>query len=244
MMFHRFANPTRFLRFAAVVQPWIAWITVILFSLGLYLGLVASPADYQQGETVRMMYVHVPSAWMALFCYTGLAAACAVALIWKHPLAELAAKATAPIGASFTFLALVTGSLWGKPMWGAWWVWDARLTSMLVLLFLYLGYMALNNAFDDPGRGAKSSSILALAGFVNVPIIKFSVDWWNTLHQPASVVKIGGPAIHGSILAPLLVMSVAFTTYYLWVLLIRIRREVTANKVRALQMRQATRGEQ
>jgi len=244
MMFHRFANPTRFLRFAAVVQPWIAWITVILFSLGLYLGLVASPADYQQGETVRMMYVHVPSAWMALFCYTGLAAACAVALIWKHPLAELAAKATAPIGASFTFLALVTGSLWGKPMWGAWWVWDARLTSMLVLLFLYLGYMALNNAFDDPGRGAKSSAILALVGFVNVPIIKFSVDWWNTLHQPASVVKIGGPAIHGSILAPLLVMSVAFTTYYLWVLLIRIRREVTANKVRALQMRQATRGEQ
>ncbi len=243
-MFHRFANPTRFLRFAAVVQPWIAWITVILFSLGLYLGLVASPADYQQGETVRMMYVHVPSAWMALFCYTGLAAACAVALIWKHPLAELAAKATAPIGASFTFLALVTGSLWGKPMWGAWWVWDARLTSMLVLLFLYLGYMALNNAFDDPGRGAKSSSILALVGFVNVPIIKFSVDWWNTLHQPASVVKMGGPAIHGSILAPLLVMSVAFTTYYLWVLLIRIRQEVTANKVRALQMRQATRGEQ
>jgi heme exporter protein C len=244
MMFHRFANPTRFLRFAAVVQPWIAWITVILFSLGLYLGLVASPADYQQGETVRMMYVHVPSAWMALFCYTGLAAACAVALIWKHPLAELAAKATAPIGASFTFLALVTGSLWGKPMWGAWWVWDARLTSMLVLLFLYLGYMALNNAFDDPGRGAKSSAILALVGFVNVPIIKFSVDWWNTLHQPASVVKMGGPAIHGPILAPLLVMSVAFTTYYLWVLLIRIRREVTANKVRALQMRQATRGEQ
>ncbi len=243
-MFHRFANPTRFLRFAAVVQPWIAWITVILFSLGLYLGLVASPADYQQGETVRMMYVHVPSAWMALFCYTGLAAACAVALIWKHPLAELAAKATAPIGASFTFLALVTGSLWGKPMWGTWWVWDARLTSMLVLLFLYLGYMALNNAFDDPGRGAKSSSILALVGFVNVPIIKFSVDWWNTLHQPASVVKMGGPAIHGSILAPLLVMSVAFTTYYLWVLLIRIRQEVTANKVRALQMRQATRGEQ
>ena len=243
-MFHRFANPTRFLRFAAVIQPWIAWITVILFAVGLYLGLLASPADYQQGETVRMMYVHVPSAWMALFCYTGLAAASAVALIWKHPLAELAAKATAPIGASFTFLALVTGSLWGKPMWGAWWAWDARLTSMLVLFFLYLGYMALNNAFDDPSRGAKSSSILAIVGFVNVPIIKFSVDWWNTLHQPASVIKMSGPAIHGSILAPLLVMSVAFTTYYLWVVLIRIRREVTANKVRVLQMRQASRGEQ
>jgi len=242
-MLHRFANPARFLRFAAVVQPWIAWITVILFAVGLYLGLLASPADYQQGETVRMMYVHVPAAWMALFCYSALAGACAVALIWKHPLAELAAKATAPIGASFTFLALVTGSLWGKPMWGTWWVWDARLTSMLVLFFLYLGYMALNNAFDDPGRGAKSSSILALVGFVNVPIIKFSVDWWNTLHQPASVVKMGGPAIHASILAPLLVMGVAFTTYYLWVVLIRIRREVTANKIHALQMRRASRGE-
>jgi len=242
-MFHRFANPARFLRFAAIIQPWVAWITVILFAVGLYLGLLASPADYQQGETVRMMYVHVPAAWMALFCYSALAGACAVALIWKHPLAELAAKATAPIGASFTFLALVTGSLWGKPMWGTWWVWDARLTSMLVLLFLYLGYMALNNAFDDPGRGAKSSSILALVGFVNVPIIKFSVDWWNTLHQPASVVKMGGPAIHASILAPLLVMGVAFTTYYLWVVLIRIRREVTANKIHALQMRRASRGE-
>ncbi|MBC8338386.1 MAG: heme ABC transporter permease [Rhodospirillales bacterium] len=243
-MFHRFANPARFLRFAAVIQPWIAGLTVLLFAVGLYLGLLASPADYQQGETVRMMYVHVPSAWMALFCYTGMAISCGVALIWKHPLADLAAKATAPVGASFTFLALVTGSLWGKPMWGAWWVWDARLTSMLVLFFLYLGYMALNNAFDDPGRGSKASSILALVGFVNVPIIKFSVDWWNTLHQPASVVKMGGPAIHASILSPLLVMGVAFTTYYLWVLLIRIRREVTANKVRALQMRQASRGEQ
>ncbi|NQV84941.1 MAG: heme ABC transporter permease, partial [Rhodospirillales bacterium] len=194
-MFHRFANPARFLRFATVVQPWIAGVTVILFSLGLYLGLLASPADYQQGETVRMMYVHVPAAWMALFCYIGLAISCAVALIWKHPLADLAAKATAPIGASFTFLALITGSLWGKPMWGTWWVWDARLTSMLVLFFLYLGYMALNNAFDDPGRGAKASSILALVGVVNVPIIKISVDWWNTLHQPASLLRAGGSAL-------------------------------------------------
>ena len=239
-MFNYFANPTRFLKFAAEVQPWIAWLTIILFSIGLYLGLFASPVDYQQGETVRIMYVHVPSAWMALFCYTGLAISCAIALIWKHPLAELAAKATAPIGASFTFLALVTGSLWGKPMWGAWWVWDARLTSMMVLFFLYLGYMALNNAFDDPRRGAKSSSILAIVGFVNVPIIKFSVDWWNTLHQPASVIKIGGPAIHTSILEPLLVMGLAFTTYYLWVMLIRINREITINKIRTLQMRQAS----
>ncbi|MBT6407199.1 MAG: heme ABC transporter permease [Rhodospirillaceae bacterium] len=238
-MFHRFANPARFLRFAAVVQPWIAGVTVILFAVGLYLGLIASPADYQQGETVRMMYVHVPAAWMALFCYTGLAIACAVALIWKHPLAELAAKATAPIGASFTFLALITGSLWGKPMWGTWWVWDARLTSMLVLLFLYLGYMALNNAFDDPGRGAKASSILALVGVVNVPIIKFSVDWWNTLHQPSSVLKMSGPSIDASMLWPLLLMALAFTTYYLWVMLIRVRAEVAANRIRNLRFRQA-----
>ena len=242
-MFHRFANPTRFLRFAAVIQPWIAGITLLLIGAGLYLGLFDSPADYQQGETVRIMYVHVPSAWMALFCYSAMAGACGVALIWKHPLADLSAKATAPIGAGFTFLALVTGSLWGKPMWGTWWVWDARLTSMLVLFFLYLGYMALNNAFDDPARGAKSSSILALVGFVNVPIIKFSVDWWNTLHQPASVVKMGGPAIHASMLTPLLLMGVGFTTYYLWVMLIRIRYEVTANKIRKLQRRQAASGE-
>ncbi len=238
-MFHRFANPARFLRLADTVQPWIAGATVILLAAGLYLGLFSSPADYQQGETVRIMYVHVPSAWMALFCYTSLAIACAVALIWKHPLADLAAKATAPIGASFTFLALATGSLWGKPMWGTWWVWDARLTSVLVLFFLYLGYMALNNAFDDPGRGAKASSILALVGFVNVPIIKFSVEWWNTLHQPSSVVKMGGPAIHPSMLTPLLLMGLGFTTYYLWVLLVRIRAEVTQGKVRALLMRRA-----
>ncbi len=241
-MFHRFANPKRFLRFAAVVQPWLAGVTLVLLAAGLTLGLFASPADYQQGETVRIMYIHVPSAWMALFCYTALAVSCGVALIWKHPLADLAAKATAPIGACFTFLALLTGSLWGKPMWGTWWVWDARLTSVLVLFFLYLGYMALNNAFDDPQRGAKSSAILALVGFVNVPIIKFSVDWWNTLHQPSSVVKMGGPAIHPSMLWPLLLMGAAFTTYYLWVLLIRIRLEVTTNKIRALQRRRASVG--
>jgi len=237
-MFHRFANPARFLRLADVIQPWIAGLTVVLLGLGLYLGLFSSPADYQQGETVRIMYVHVPSAWMALFCYSSLAAACGVALIWKHPLAELAAKATAPIGAAFTFLALVTGSLWGKPMWGTWWVWDARLTSVLVLFFLYLGYMALNNAFDDPGRGSKASSILALVGFVNVPIIKFSVDWWNTLHQPSSVVKMGGPAIHPSMLTPLLLMGLGFTTYYLWVLLIRIRAEIIGNKIRIARLKQ------
>jgi len=237
-MMHRFANPNRFLRLSAPVVPWLAVATVILLGGGLYLALFVSPPDYQQGETVRIMYVHVPAAWMALFCYTGMAIAAAVGLIWKHPLADLAAKASAPVGACFTFLALFTGSLWGKPMWGTWWVWDARLTSVLVLFFLYLGYIALNNAFDDPTRGAKASSILVLVGFVNVPIIKFSVDWWNTLHQPASVARLDGPSIHPSMLWPLLLMAAGFTCYYLWVMLVRIRGEVLAGKIRAIRLRQ------
>ena len=237
-MLHRFANPTRFLRLADVIQPWAAGLTLELMVSGLYFALIGAPSDYQQGETVRIMYIHVPSAWMALFCYTALAVASGVALIWKHPLADLAARATAPIGASFTFLALVTGSLWGKPMWGTWWVWDARLTSVLILFFLYLGYMALQDAFDDAERGVKASAVLALVGFINVPIIKFSVDWWNTLHQPASVLKMSGPAIHSSMLVPLLLMALAFKGYYIWLLLIRIRGEINSMKIRALRLRQ------
>jgi len=233
---HRFANPTRFMRYSAVILPWAAWSTAALIAIGLYLALFVAPPDYQQGESVRIMFVHVPSAWMALFVYTSMAVASAMALIWKHPLSDIAARASAPIGACFTFMALATGSLWGKPMWGAWWVWDARLTSMLVLLFLYLGYMALVDAFDDPARGAKAAAILALVGFVNVPIIKFSVDWWNTLHQPASVVKIGGPSIHLSMLAPLLIMVVGFTTFYVAVLIMRMRTEIVTAKLRSLQM--------
>ncbi len=238
MMLHRFANPTRFLRIATVVQPWMAGLTIVVGGAGLYLGLFDSPADYQQGESVRMMYVHVPASWMALFVYTGMAVSAAIGLIWKHPLADLMAKSSAPIGACFTFLALFTGALWGKPMWGAWWVWDARLTSMLVLFFLYLGYMALINAFDDPSRGVRASSILLLVGVVNVPIIKFSVEWWNPLHQPASVMKLGGPSIDAAMLWPLLLMAIAYTTYYIWVLLIRVRGEIIANRVRVLRLKQ------
>lgn len=238
MIFHKYANPTRFLKLASAIQPWAAGATVLFFTSGLYFSLFSSPGDYQQGETVRIMYVHVPAAWMAMFCYTAMAAAAAVSLIWKHPVADLAARSTAPIGACFTFLALFTGSLWGKPMWGTWWVWDARLTSVLILFFLYLGYMALANAFDDPARGSKASAILALVGVVNVPVIKFSVDWWNTLHQPASVVKMGGPAIHSSMLVPLILMALAFKTYYIWVLLMRIRGEINDGKIRSLRLRQ------
>jgi len=235
---HRFANPARFLRIAAVVMPWSAAVTVLLIAAGLYFGLAASPADYQQGDTVRIMYVHVPSAWMGLFIYTSMAIASAMALIWKHPLADLIAKSAAPVGAGFTLICLITGALWGKPMWGTWWAWDARLTSMLILFFLYLGHMALVNAFDDPTRGARAAAILALAGFVNVPIIKFSVDWWNTLHQPASVVKMGGPSIDPSMLVPLLLMGVGFTTFFVTVLILRVRAEILAAKIRAIRMTQ------
>jgi heme exporter protein C len=235
---HRFANPARFLRLARAMYPWAAAATALLIAAGLYLGLFVSPADYQQGETVRIMYVHVPAAWMALFVYTSMAVASAVALIWKHSLADLFAKAAAPVGAGFTLIALVSGSLWGQPMWGTWWVWDARLTSVLVLFFLYLGHMALTNAFDDPSRGARAAAILALVGFVNVPIIKFSVEWWNTLHQPSSVVRLDGPSIHPSMLWPLLLMALGFTTYFVVVVILRLRAEIAARKVRALRLSQ------
>ena len=230
---HRFANPGRFMRLAAPVLPWTAGATVVVLAFGLYLSLFEAPPDYQQGESVRIMFVHVPAAWMALFIYVLIAAASAAALIWRHPLADLAAKASAPVGASFTFLALATGSLWGKPMWGAWWVWDARLTSVLVLFFLYLGHMALTNAFDDQGRGHRAAAILALVGFVNVPIIKFSVDWWSTLHQPASVLRLDGPTIHPDMLWPLLTMALGFKLYYLTLLLLRMKSEVLAARLRS-----------
>ncbi|MBM3503635.1 MAG: heme ABC transporter permease [Alphaproteobacteria bacterium] len=232
----RWANPTRFLKIAQAVRPWATAATIVCLAVGLVLGLGFSPPDYQQGDTVRIMYVHVPAAWMALFVYTSMAVASAVALIWRHPLADLAAKASAPIGAGFTVIALVTGSLWGQPTWGTWWVWDARLTSVLILLFLYLGYIALWEAIEDPQRAARATAILALVGFVNVPIIKFSVDWWNTLHQPASVLTTRGPTIHGSMLTPLLLMAVGFTLFYIAIVLTRIEREILARRIRALRL--------
>jgi heme exporter protein C len=230
---HRFANPGRFIRFANAILPYCAGLTAVLIATGLYLALFVAPPDYQQGESVRIMYVHVPSAWMALFIYTAIAAASAVALIWRHPLADLVAKASAPVGAGFTFLALLTGSLWGKPMWGTWWVWDARLTSMLVLFFLYLGHMAIMNAFEDPVRGFRAAAVLALVGFINVPIIHFSVEWWSTLHQPSSVLRMDGPAIHPSMLWPLLAMALGFKFYYVTLLLLRVKSELLDARLRA-----------
>ncbi len=234
----KYANPTRFMALSSAVLPWVTGATVVLFAAGLYLSLVAAPADYQQGETVRIMFVHVPAAWMALFVYSVMAAASVVALIWRHPLADVAAKSAAPIGACFTFLALATGSLWGKPMWGAWWVWDARLTSVLILFLLYLGYMAVWQTIEEPVRAARIAAIVAIVGFVNVPIIKFSVEWWNSLHQPASVLRMDGPAIHSSILVPLLVMGVAYTALFLTLHLIAIRGEILRRRVRGLQLAQ------
>ena len=236
---HRFANPNRFLRLGRAVLPWSASLAIVCIGVGLYLALFVSPPDYQQKETVRIMYVHVPSAWMALFVYTSMAISSAVALIWKHPLADLIAKASAPVGVGFTFICLATGSLWGKPMWGTWWVWDARLTSVLILFFLYLGYIALNNAFDDPVRGAKASAVLTLVGAVNLPIIKFSVDWWNTLHQPSSVTRLDTPAVHSSMLWPLLLMAFGFSLFYLTILVLRVRSEIAAAKIRNIQLAEA-----
>ena len=232
----QFANPTRFLAIANKALPYTWAVTIILFALGLYGALVTAPPDYQQGETVRIMFVHVPAAWLAMLVYTVMALASGMAIIFRHPLADVAAKTAAPIGAVFCFLALATGSLWGKPMWGAWWVWDARLTSMFVLFLLYVGYIAVWQAIEEPTRAAMIARIVALVGFINIPIIKFSVDWWNSLHQPASVFKMGGPSIDASMLWPLLVMGLAYTFLFLALHLVSIRSEITARKLRNLQI--------
>ena len=231
------ANPTRFLKLANAVLPYVWVITIGLFVVGLYGALATAPADYQQGETVRIMYVHVPAAWMALFVYVVMALASAVAIIFRHPLADAAAKTAAPIGAVFCFLSLATGSLWGQPMWGTWWQWgDARLTSMFVLLLLYIGYMAIWAAIDEPHRAAMIARVVALVGVINIPIIKFSVDWWNTLHQPASVFRMDGPTITGSMLWPLLVMGLAYSFLFLALHLTSIRAEIAARKIRQIQI--------
>jgi len=233
---HAYANPLRFQRIADAVFPWVAWGALLVTPVALYLALGRAPADYQQGEAYRIMFVHVPAAWMALFCYLVVAGGSAAGFIWRHPLAEVAARAAAPVGAAFTAIALFTGSVWGKPMWGTYWVWDARLTSVLILFFLYLGYMALHDAFEDPERGARAAGILALVGVVNLPIIKFSVDWWNTLHQPASILRADGPAIHPSMLWPLLLMMLAFKLYFVAVLLLRMRAQLTERRLQNLRL--------
>ena len=235
------ANPTRFLSLVDRIVPWLTAVTLILLCLGLYLSFFVAPPDYQQGETVKIMFIHVPAAWLAMFGYMLIAVAALGTLMWRHPLADVAAKTAAPIGATFTFVALVTGSLWGKPMWGTYWVWDARLTSVLVLFLLYLGLLALWQAIEEPGRAGRAAAILALVGAVNVPIIHYSVVWWNTLHQPASVFRMGDPSIDPSLLAPLLVMALAFTLLFILLHLIAMRAEILRRRVRALQQTQVER---
>ncbi len=224
--FHKLASPPHFYRLTGKLMPWFGWSAALLILGSAYGGLVLAPADYQQGDGFRIIYVHVPSAWMSLFIYVNMAIAAGVGLIWRIKLAHAVAAGCAPIGASFTFLALATGSIWGKPMWGTWWVWDARLTSELILLFLYFGYMALRGAMDDTPRADRASAVLALVGVVNIPIIHYSVLWWNTLHQPATISKIGVPSIDTGMLIPLLTMSLGFMLYFGAVLLLRARSEV------------------
>jgi len=235
MAFVEIANPHRFLALARWLVPAFALLAAVLLGIGLVLGFRA-PADYQQGETVRIMYVHVPAAWIALGAYTLMAIAALGTLVWRHPLADVVAKAAAPIGAAFCLVCLVTGALWGRPMWGAYWVWDARLTSVLVLFLIYLGILALWRAIEEPGQAGRAVAILTLVGFINVPIVKFSVDWWNTLHQPASVFRLDGPTIHPAILTPLLITTLGFVALFIALHLAAARNEILRRRVRTLRL--------
>jgi heme exporter protein C len=237
---HRFANPGRFLRLSGALLPWLAAGGSGLLIIGLVWGLFFVPPDWQQGDAVRIMYVHVPSAWLASAGYLGLAICSMMSLVWRHPLADLAAAEIGPVGAGFTALCLLTGSIWGKPMWGAWWVWDARLTSVLVLFFLYLGHITLVRAFDDPVRGYRAGAILALIGAVNLPIIKFSVDWWNTLHQPATISFTGAPTMYVGMLWPLLFAAAGYALAFAAIVVARVRAAVMEQRIRALLMARAS----
>jgi heme exporter protein C len=232
------ANPSRFRALADTLLPWLGAATVVAFGFGLEQAFFA-PDDYQQGATVRILFLHVPSAWLSMMTWGLMSVAALGTLVWRHPLADVAAKAAAPLGAAFTLLCLVTGSLWGRPMWGTYWVWDARLTSELVLFLMYLGVMALWQTIEDPTRAARAVAVLTLVGAIDLPIIKFSVDWWNTLHQPASVFRIDGSTIHASILAPLLVMAIAFMLLFFTLHLAAMRNEIMRRRVRTLMMLQA-----
>ncbi len=236
---HRFANPGRFLRLSGAVLPWVAIPGIGLTVAGLIWGLAFAPADWQQGETVRIIYVHVPAAWLASAGYAMLALCALLSLVWRHPLADLAAAEISPVGAVFTAICLASGSLWGRPTWGTWWVWDARLTSVLVLFFLYLGHIALVHAFDDPQRGYRAGAILALVGVVNLPIIKFSVNWWNTLHQPATISLFGAPTMSLAMLWPLLIAALGYTLVFVALVLARTRAAVMERRIRALLMARA-----
>ncbi|WP_448584888.1 heme ABC transporter permease [Thermaurantiacus sp.] len=238
MRWHDLANPHRFQRLSGQLLPWFLAAAAGFLGVGLGLGLFIAPPDYLQGESVRIMYVHVPAAWLSLGGYLGMAIAALSARVWRHPLADLAVRAIAPVGATFAAVCLATGSIWGRPTWGTWWVWDGRLTSMLLLLLLYLGVIALLHAFDDRLRGARAAGILALVGLVNLPVVKFSVEWWNTLHQPASI-RISGSSIHAEMLQPLLLSAVGFALLFVAIVLMRMRALIAEQKRAQRRMRRA-----
>ena len=229
----RLANPTRFMELSGRLLPWVLGIAAALLAYGLYLVFFVAPPDYQQGETVKIMYIHVPSAWLAMMGY-GIAAMSSFGLlVFRHPLADVSAKAVVPVGAAFTFLALLTGSLWGKPMWGTYWVWDARLTSVLILFFLYLGLMALRSSLDDENLASKLTAVLALVGVAILPIIKFSVEWWNTLHQPSTGFT---KSVDPSMRTPLLIMALGFTLLFIAMHMMAMRNEVLRRRVKAMRL--------
>lgn len=226
----RLANPSVFLGYSGRILPWLAAAAIAAITIGLWMGF-AAPEDYQQGKTVRIMYIHVPFAWLSMMCWTVMSLSALGTLVWRHPLADVSVKAAAPIGAAFTFLALLTGSLWGKPMWGTWWVWDARLTSVFILFLMYLGVIALSRAIEDQGQAARAVAILVLVGFINIPVIKFSVDWWNTLHQPAAVFRVDGPTIHPTLLWPLLISAIGFSLLFFALHMAAMRNEILSRRV-------------
>jgi heme exporter protein C len=236
-------NPTRFMALTDRVLPWLGAAAALLLGVGLFAAFFLVPPDYQQGETVRIMYIHVPAAWLGMFAYIVMTSASLGVLVWRHPLADAAQKTAAPLGAVFTFVCLVTGSLWGKPMWGTYWVWDARLTSYLVLFLLYLGIIAIRQTMDDTPRGARVAAIMTLVGLIDIPIIKFSVDWWNTLHQPASVFRAGGSTISGSMLWPLLVMALGASALFLTLHFMALRNEILRRRIARLTRQSVRAGE-
>ena len=238
-----YMNPTRFMALTDRVLPWLGAAAAVLLGVGLFAAFFLVPPDYQQGETVRIMYIHVPAAWLGMFAYIVMTSASLGVLVWRHPLADAAQKTAAPLGAVFTFVCLVTGSLWGKPIWGTYWVWDARLTSYLVLFLLYLGIIAIRQTMDDTPRGARVAAIMTLVGLIDIPIIKFSVDWWNTLHQPASVFRAGGSTISGSMLWPLLVMAIGASALFLTLHFMALRNEILRRRIARLTRQSVRAGE-
>jgi len=233
-MINYLANPDRFMRFSRIATPIFGLLAAIVLLVGSYWALVIAPADFLQGQSARIMFVHVPAAWVAFSAYSVMAGGSLIYLVWRHNLADVAANAASSIGASFTAVCLISGAVWGKPTWGTWWVWDGRLTSMLVLLFIYLGYIALRSSISDKQKSARAAAILCLVGVINIPIIRYSVVWWNTLHQPAAIIRKGGPSIHVEILQPLLVMGFGFLFLFGTLLLLTMRALIYQNRADVL----------